>query len=71
MPRSPQREGETHNRQKCEGKTTPKLSLHEEMENVSVWPNGHAFWVLTCPKSQKRFSPNLNFIAHTLPIPMQ
>ena len=56
---------------KCEVKSAPKLSLREEMEDVGVWPNGHAFWVLTFPKSQKRFSPNSNFLSHTLPIPMQ
>ena len=46
----------TYNRKNHEGKTTPKIPLCEEMKNVGVWPNGHAFWVLTCPKSQKRFS---------------
>ena len=64
------------NEQKREGKTTPKIPLREEMENVGVWPNGHAFWVLTCPKIQKRFSPKMGFPKfkfppHTLPIPMQ
>ena len=46
---------------KREGKSAPKLSLREEMEDVGVWPNGHAFWVLTCPKSQKCFSPKIGF----------
>ena len=41
------------NEQKCEGKTAPKLSLREQMKNVGVWANGHAFWVFSCPKSQK------------------
>ena len=41
------------NEQKHEGKTTPKLSLHEQMKNLGVWANGHSFWVFSCPKSKK------------------
>ena len=58
------------NEQKCEGKTTLKIPMCEEMENVGVSPNGHAFWVLTCPKCQKHFSPKMGFpqIRISLPI---
>ena len=64
------------NEQKREGKTTPNLSLHEQMKNACVGENGHAFWVFTCPKSQNWFSPKMGFPqfefpAHTPPIPMR
>ena len=38
-----------------------KENGEERMEDVGVWPNGHAFWVFSCPKSQKHFSPKMGF----------
>ena len=57
------------NEQKREGKTAAKLSLREKIKNVGVWENGHAFWVFSCPKSQKRFSPNSKSMPILFPPP--
>ena len=41
------------NEQKHEGKIAHKLSMREQMKNVGVWENRHAFWVFSFPKSKK------------------
>ena len=51
----------THIGQKHEGKIAPNIPLREEKKNLDVCANGHAFWVLTCPKSKKRFSQEMVF----------
>ena len=70
MSRSPKIVNENTQQKNREGKSAPKLHcMRKKMENVDVWPNGHAYWVLTCPKSQKRFSPNSNFLPILFPSP--
>ena len=36
----------------CMKEAHVKENGEEKMENMGVWPNGHAFWVFTFPKSQ-------------------
>ena len=68
-PGAQNREGEHTQAKIVKVKQPPNIPLREEKKNLDVCPNGHAFWVLTCPKSQKRFSQIWISDFHTLPIP--